>query len=67
MCVSKPKAPKVPSIPERQPFKLPDGGATMERSDSNAKRRRALMATILTSPQGVLGAATTTQLGNTGG
>lgn len=63
MCVGTPKVPEVPSIPERQPQKLPDGGATADRADFNAKRRRALMATILTSPTGVLGSPNLTGLG----
>ncbi|ODP39265.1 hypothetical protein [Sphingomonas turrisvirgatae] len=56
MCVSA-KAPDVPSIPERQATKLPDQGATAGRSDAMARRRRGLYASILTSPQGALGAA----------
>jgi hypothetical protein len=46
--------PDVPAIPERQPVKLPDGGADA-RTALIAKRRRGLYASILTSPQGVLG------------
>lgn len=54
MCIS---SPDVPSIPERQASKLPDGGATASRADLLAKRKRGLYASILTSPQGTLGAA----------
>lgn len=57
MCVSAPKAPAVPPIPERQSVRLPDNGATAARSDMMAKRRRGLYASILTSPQGALGSA----------
>jgi hypothetical protein len=67
MCLSTPSTPDVPTIPERQPTKLPDGGSTANRVDSNARRRRAMMATILTSPGGVLGAPNTTASATTGG
>lgn len=48
-----PKTPKVPTIPERQAVKLPDAGAPIGKDAS--MRRRAIMAGIMTSPQGVLG------------
>lgn len=67
MCISAPKAPDVPTIPERQAAKLPDNGSTAPRADETARRRRALMATILTSPGGALGTPSTTSLGVTGG
>lgn len=47
--------PSIPSVPERQVSKLPDGGSTAARTDDQLARRRALMATIFTSPQGTLG------------
>jgi hypothetical protein len=56
MCISA-KAPEVPSIPERQSVRLPDNGATAARSDILSKRRRGLYASILTTPNGALGAA----------
>lgn len=62
MCM--PSAPDVPTMPERQAQKLPDGGQTAGRVSDNASRRRAMMATILTGGQGVLGAPTVTKLGN---
>lgn len=63
MCL--PKAPNVPSMPERQVEKLPDGGSTANRSDFNAKRRRALMATVI-APS-TLGAPSTTGSATLGG
>jgi len=48
-----PKTPKVPTIPERQAVKLPDAGSPISKDAS--MRRRAIMAGIMTSPQGVLG------------
>jgi hypothetical protein len=54
MCISSPAAP---SIPDRQATKLPDMGATADRSSLLARRRRGLYASILTSPQGALGTA----------
>lgn len=65
MCIGAPKVPDVPSPPERQVGKLPDGGSSADRSDFNAKRRRALMATII-APQG-LGAPATTASATLGG
>lgn len=52
MCVS---TPDVPSVPERQAAKLPDNGAAPDAGRSRDKFRRALMAGLMTSPQGVLG------------
>lgn len=51
MCL--PKTPNVPTMPERQAIKLPDEGLEVTRDSS--KRRRAIMAGIITSPQGALG------------
>lgn len=56
MCTS---TPDVPTMPERQATKLPDSGSTANNSDAAAKRRRGLYASILTSPQGTMGAPTT--------
>ena len=67
MCVSTPRAPDVPKLPERQAAKLPDNGSTAPRADEIARRRRALMATVLTGPNGALGVPSTTSLGVTGG
>ena len=54
MCIS---SPKVPQMPERQATKLPDMGSSAAASDLNARRRRGLYASILTSGQGALGNA----------
>lgn len=51
MCT--PKAPDMPTMPERQAMKLPDEGLDLTKDSS--KRRRAIMAGIITSPQGALG------------
>ena len=59
MCVST-SVPDVPTTPERQAAKLPDGTQTADRVDDRARRRMAYAASILTSPQGVLGGAATT-------
>jgi len=55
MCMSG-AAPDVPTVPERQAAKLPDGGSTTNDSTQMAARRRALMSTILTSNSGTMGA-----------
>lgn len=55
MCMSGP-APEMPAVPERQAAKLPDGGSMVNSNTQMAARRRALMATILTSPNGTMGA-----------
>lgn len=66
MCL--PSAPDAPAAPaQRQSAKLPDEGATAARTDMTAARRRALMATVLTSPQGALGNPSTTGSGTLGG
>lgn len=54
MCTS---APDIPSVPERQAAKLPDAGAPATATNNN-RFRRALMAGLITSPQGVLGSPT---------
>jgi len=46
-----------PPPAERQSIKLPDQGATGAGANSS-KFRRAIMAGLLTSPQGVLGSPT---------
>lgn len=65
MCMT--KAPEVQSVPERQAAKLPDGGDTAARTSDTAARRRALMATVLTGPQGTMGAPSTTMSDKLGG
>ncbi|MGL5734207.1 MAG: hypothetical protein ACRCYS_05000 [Beijerinckiaceae bacterium] len=57
MCLS---APDVPQTVERQSAKAPDKGAAADRVDDGRKRRMAYAASILTSPQGVMGAPKTT-------
>lgn len=47
--------PEMPTVPERQAAKLPDGGSATNRDDQMAARRRALMATVLTSNSGAMG------------
>ncbi len=59
MCVGG-GVPDVPTVPERQATKLPDGSQSAERTDDRARRRMAYAASILTSPTGVLGQAATT-------
>ena len=46
--------PDVPSVPERQQVRLPDEGAA-PNTDRFKKMRRAIMAGMITSPQGALG------------
>jgi len=50
--------PDVPTVPERQAAKLPDSGAPQGAANNNT-RRRALIAGLMTSPQGVLAPAAT--------
>lgn len=52
MCISAPKAPDVPTIPERQATKLPDDGATDAGTLDRIRRRRGMYATILTQQAG---------------
>lgn len=56
MCMSG-SAPDVPTVPERQAAKLPDGGSPVNNDAQATARRRALMATVLTSPTGAMGTA----------
>jgi hypothetical protein len=53
-------SPDVPTIPERQQVKLPDGGDLTQRSADRRRRRMAYAAAIRTSPEGVLGQPATT-------
>ncbi len=62
MCVGG-SAPEMPSLPERQAAKLPDGGSTANNTDQQRARRRALMSTVLTSANGTIGAPATTGRG----
>ena len=57
MCMS---TPDIPSMPERQPVKLPDGGDLTQRSADQRRRRMAYAAAIGTSPTGTLGGPATT-------
>lgn len=54
------KTPDVPTIPERQAAKLPDQGATADGVSDRARRRRGMMAAVLTSAQGVSSPVSTT-------
>lgn len=60
MCIGAPSIPETPAVPERQAAKLPDGGSTADRTDQQLARRRALMATVFTTPNGTMGVPTTT-------
>lgn len=62
MCVGG-STPDLPTLPERQAAKLPDGGSTANADVQQRARRRALMATVLTSPSGTMGAPATTGRG----
>ena len=44
--------PDVPTVPERQPVKLPDEGSPATTDDFR-KRRRAIIAGLMTSPEGI--------------
>lgn len=57
MCVS---APDVPQSAERQAAKAPDKSGVADRLDAAKRRRMSYAASILTSPQGVMGAPQTT-------
>lgn len=63
MCIGVPKTPDVPQVPDRQAAKLPDNGNPQGRTDNLLARRRALMATIFTSPNGTLGMPSVSQGG----
>lgn len=52
--------PNIPTMPERQAVKLPDGGDLTQRSADQRRRRLAYAAAIGTSPTGTLGNPATT-------
>jgi len=52
--------PSIAQPAQRQQAKLPDNGSTAARTDDTLARRRALWATIMTSPSGTLGSPSTT-------
>lgn len=54
MCAS---SPDISSVPERQAMKLPDSGAPQGSTD-NSRQRRAMLAGLMTSPQGTVGSPT---------
>ena len=56
MCVSKPKPPKVPDIPDRRASVLPDGGDPALRLLARGRRRMMPSAMIFTN-QSTLGTA----------
>lgn len=62
MC-SAPKIPDPKPIPERQALKLPDNGATLNKTDDDARKRRAMMATAFTGSLGLGAPSTTSVLG----
>lgn len=63
MCVL-PRAPKIPTMPERQSMQAPKD-PTDYRTGLSARRRRGMWASVFTGPAGVLGAPATTSA-NTG-
>jgi hypothetical protein len=50
----------MPTVPERQVMKLPDQGSKGAGADPS-RFRRALMAGLVTSPNGVLGSPSVTK------
>jgi len=56
LCTS---TPDVATVPERQAVKLPDAGSTGTTDADARRRRRAVIAGLMTSPQGALGTANT--------
>jgi len=50
--------PDMPTVPQRQAVKLPDSGSKVSL-DTDARRRKAMMAGIMTGAQGVLTPAST--------
>lgn len=52
--------PTIPTVPVRQPVQLPDQGASPAATDNGAWRR-AVLAGMVTGPQGVLGSPTVTK------
>lgn len=59
MCVL-PKAPKIPPQVERQAMQVPQEWAGSRAGGLNARRRRGLWASIMTSPKGIAGPPTVT-------
>lgn len=53
--------PDVPSVPERQSVKQPVSEVRSQTTDDE-RRRRGMLATILTSPSGALAPASTTAM-----
>ncbi len=51
--------PDIPAVPERQPTKLPDQGSSAFSNKDVRRKRLAMMAGLITSPQGALGAVNT--------
>lgn len=51
--------PDLPSVPERQATKLPDQGSSAFSDKTSRRRRAAMIAGLVTSPQGALGAVNT--------
>ena len=58
MCAGKPKAPKVPKVPDRMASVLPDGGDPAMRA-MNRNRRRLMPSAMIFTNQGTLGAPST--------
>lgn len=54
------KTPDVPTIPERQSIKQPVQASAAGTASDAERRRRGMMATILTSAGGALAPVTTT-------
>lgn len=52
--------PDVPSVPERQSVKQPVTEAGRDQTTNDERRRRGMLATILTSSQGALAPVATT-------
>ena len=57
--------PDVPSVPERQQMKLPDQGSNAFSDKDSRRRRRAMIAGLVTSPTGAMGTANTSATSNT--
>ncbi len=62
MCMPKVSVPKTPPAVERQAVQTPQDPVD-QRVGLNARRRRGMWASIMTSPRGVLGAPSVTALG----
>lgn len=52
--------PTIPTVPVRQPMQLPDGGASPAIVNPEAWQR-AVLAGMVTGPQGVLGSPSVTR------